>query len=143
MGNRATFKVTGFKNLRHLVHQYGQDVTEAALADVSETVFTCAQRTRAAAPVADGELQNSITATVRTDGYTIKGKVRVKAKYASFLEFGTEEVNKHPHLVPAAIAKRKEMQRRIARTLVAQAPRELGKPSIKGRDSSLPPIHIE
>ena len=142
-GNTARLRFTGLKEMHHLLRTYGQDLVKAAYADVSETTRRTAERTAAAAPVESGDLVNSIKATVRTDGYTIRGKVRVGVKYAAHLEFGTEHIDKHPHLVPAAVDERKQMQARLISTVVDTAPAGLGKPRVTGHDAGLPAIGID
>ena len=143
MGNSARLRFTGLDKLHHLLHAYGQDVVRAAYQDVTETTRRTAERAAAAAPEETGALKASIKATVRTDGYVIRGRVRVGVKYAAHLEFGTEKVAKHPHLVPAAVDERKHMQARLIESVVSLAPAELGKPRIVGRDAGLPGIAIE
>jgi hypothetical protein len=142
-GNTARLRFTGLDKLQHLLRAYGQDVVRGAYEDVTETTRRTAERTAAAAPTETGELVASIKAIVRTDGYVIRGRVRVGVKYAAHLEFGTEKVAKHPHLVPAAVDERKQMQARLIATVVAKAPRELGTPHIVGRDAALPGVSIE
>jgi HK97 gp10 family phage protein len=143
MGNTARLRFTGLDKMQHLLHAYGQDVVRAAYEDVSETTRRTAERTAAAAPVESGDLVKSITAIVRTDGYVIRGRVRVGVDYAAHLEFGTEKTPKHPHLVPAAVDERKQLQARLIDSVIEHTPAELGKPRIVGRDAGLPGIHIE
>lgn len=143
MPNRAVLRYTGTRHLRSLVKRYGQDVVKHALVTVGETTVRAATRTRAAAPVDTGALVNSISSSVRTDGYLIRGTVRVGVSYAAHVEFGTEHARKHPHLVPASIAERARMQRELQRVLVDDAPTDLGVPRLVGREVPLPELDID
>jgi len=143
VANRATLRYMGTHNLRSLVKRYGQDVIRHALAIVGERTQQTAQRARAAAPVDTGDLVNSISATVRTDGYLIRGVTRVGVPYAAHVEFGTERTTQHPHLVPAAIDERRTMQEQLQQILVNDAPADLGRPRIVGREVPLPDLDID
>jgi len=142
MANSARLKFN-LDDLRQTIKLYGARVTRDALREVQATVERAAARTGAAAPEDTGALKGSIKASVRTDGYTIRGTVRVGVPYAAHVEFGTEHVNKQPHLVPASVSERKTMQARLARVIVEAAPRDLGTPAIVGNESPLPEIEID
>lgn len=144
MANTLRLRVTGdWQALRAAVKQYGLQMTRAAVADMQQTVTRTVQRTADAAPVDTGALKASIKGHVSTDGYTVRGRVRVGVAYAAYVEFGTERVDKHPHLVPAAIDERKQLQSRLRSRLTGAAPRALGVPSIVGNEDPLPDVGIE
>jgi HK97 gp10 family phage protein len=143
MANTLRFRWTGLRELQHAIKAYGPAVVRAAQEDVETTVSNVVERARAAAPVETGALRDSIKGSVRTDGYTIRGTVRVGVEYAGPVEFGTEDTPKQPHLVPASVAERKDMQARLLQSIADASPSSLGTPGFSSHDSPLPGIGIE
>jgi hypothetical protein len=96
------------------------------------------------APVKTGTLRDSITGTVRTDGYSITGTVRATASpRAHLVEFGSARITKKPFLVPAAIRNRKRLNQDLVAAVVRRAPDGLGTPKISGEGPGTPGIGID
>ena len=138
MANRLRLKISGVDELRHAVKRYGGAIVSGAADAVAETVEATIAEARAAAPVITGELRDSLRGTVRTDGYSITGRVRSAAKYAHVVEYGSERSEKKPFLAPAAIANRRKLNGKLRKVVTDNAPAELGTPRITGEGPATP-----
>jgi hypothetical protein len=151
--NTLRLKITGVDELRHAVKRYGGAVVCGAADAVAETVEATIAEARAAAPVGvypagwtdrqPGRLRDSIRGTVRTDGYSITGRVRVGVPYAATIEYGSERSKKVPFLSPAAIANRRKLNGKLRKVVIEHAPEGLGTPRITGEGPATPVMGID
>jgi len=141
--NRLRLRITGVDELRHAVKRYGGAVVGGAADAVAETVEATIAEAKAAAPVVTGELRDSLRGTVRTDGYSITGRVRSATKYAHVVEYGSERSKKRPFLAPAAIANRRKLNAKLRKVVIDNAPPDLGTPRITGEGPATPNMGID
>lgn len=143
MANRVRLRITGISELRHAIKAYGDRLVSASVAAVAAAVKDTVADARAAAPVKTGRLRDSITGTVQTDGYSVRGTVRAKAPHAHLIEFGTQRVAKKPFLVPAAVRHRRQMNEALASAVRTHAPDALGTPRMSGEGPGTPRVSID
>jgi HK97 gp10 family phage protein len=143
VANRLRLRLTGFDELRHAVKAYGKHVVSDAVDAVSDAVEDTVAMARYQAPFKSGKLRDSISGTVRTDGYSITGTARATAPHAHLIEFGTARITKKPFLVPAAVRNRKRLNQDLVAAVVRRAPDGLGTPKISGEGPGTPGIGID
>jgi HK97 gp10 family phage protein len=148
MANRLRLRITGIEELRHAVKAYGNRLVASAIDSVTEATTDTVEQSRALASVKTGKMRDSIKGTVKTDGYSITGTVRVTATadgvpYPALIEFGTSRIAKKPFLVPTAIRNRRILNQKLSASVVHYAPDGLGTPKIIGEGPATPEITIE
>jgi hypothetical protein len=143
VANRLRLRITGLSELRHAVKAYGQALVSASVDAVQDAVEDTVAQARSLAPVKTGELRDSITGSVATDGYSVRGTARATAKHASIIEFGTQRVAKKPYLLAPAIANRKRLNRELSDAGRRLSPDGLGTPRISGEGPSTPGVSVD
>jgi len=152
--NRVQLKIKGLDDLRHAVRQYGAALVDGVVEAVRVAVDDTVTSAKAAAPVgrypatwnrkrAPGHLRDSIDGRISTSGYAVTGRVRARAGYAHLIEFGSERIDAHPFLTPAAIREQRELNARLRRVVIEKAPPGLGKPRVRGEGPGTPKVSIE
>lgn len=150
MSNRLRLRITGLQELRHAIKAYGEAVVRDAVEAVTDAVDDTAMKAKYLARKKSGRMQASVTGRVSTDGYRVRGTVRVTATspddsypYPVLQEFGSARIAKAPFLVPPAIRNRRRLNRELRASVVTRAPEALGTPTIVGDGPATPRMGID
>ena len=109
MGRAIRVEVDGLDRLQRRLDQLPDEIRQAAEQAVADEVDAVASDMRENAPVASGELRDSIEGEV--DG--LSGTVRARARHAVFVEHGTSSTPEQPFAQPAAEVSRRRFPRRL------------------------------
>jgi len=111
MAREQTVTVEGMDQLAKVLKLLPTRIKDGVRAAVADETREVADDMRRLAPRDTGTLADSIQAEISQDG--LSGTAAATARYATFVEHGTEDTPEQPFAEPAAALSRRRFRRRL------------------------------
>lgn len=130
----VSFKVLGVEQVQDALKKFNSAADRELAVSMAKVVDKVAFDAKSLAPVDSGYLRDNITGQILRRRSFIEGRVRSKAPYSVYQEFGTSRHSAHPFMRPAFSKNQKYIEDELGRGLIrAMVSTQLRQGLLRGR----------